>query len=34
MIRIDPGLHRKAATRAEAEDLSLSAWIAKQIEAA
>jgi predicted HicB family RNase H-like nuclease len=34
MIRIDPGLHRKAATRAEAEDLSLNAWIAKQIEAA
>ncbi|MGH6897956.1 MAG: type II toxin-antitoxin system HicB family antitoxin [Geminicoccaceae bacterium] len=34
MIRIDPDLHRKAATRAEAEDLSLNAWIAKQIEAA
>jgi predicted HicB family RNase H-like nuclease len=34
MIRIDPGLHRKAATRAEAEDLSLNAWIAKQIEVA
>jgi predicted HicB family RNase H-like nuclease len=34
MIRIDPGLHRKAATRAEAEDLSLNAWIARQIEAA
>jgi predicted HicB family RNase H-like nuclease len=34
MIRIDPGLHRKAATRAEAENLSLNAWIAKQIEAA
>jgi predicted HicB family RNase H-like nuclease len=34
MIRIDPALHRKAATRAEAEDMSLNAWIAKQIEAA
>jgi predicted HicB family RNase H-like nuclease len=34
MIRIDPSLHRKAATRAEAEDLSLNAWIARQIEAA
>lgn len=34
MVRIDPALHRKAATRAEAEDLSLNAWIAKQIEAA
>ena len=34
MIRIDPALHRKAAQRAEAEALSLNAWIAKQIEAA
>jgi predicted HicB family RNase H-like nuclease len=34
MVRIPPELHRKAATRAEAEDLSLSAWIARQIEAA
>jgi predicted HicB family RNase H-like nuclease len=34
MIRIDPALHRKAAQRAEAEDMSLNAWIAKQIEAA
>jgi predicted HicB family RNase H-like nuclease len=28
------GSHRKAAIRAAAEDLSLNAWIAKQIEAA
>jgi predicted HicB family RNase H-like nuclease len=34
MVRIDPCLHRKAAMRAEAENLSLNAWIAKQIEAA
>ena len=34
MIRIDPALHRKAAQRAEAEDISLNAWIAKQIDAA
>jgi predicted HicB family RNase H-like nuclease len=34
MVRIPPELHRKAATRAEAEDLSLNAWIARQIEAA
>jgi predicted HicB family RNase H-like nuclease len=34
MIRIDPALHRKAAQRAEAGDMSLNAWIAKQIEAA
>ena len=33
MIRMDPALHRKAAQRAEAEDMSLNAWIAKQIEA-
>jgi predicted HicB family RNase H-like nuclease len=30
----DPVLHRKAATRAEAEGMSLNAWIARQIEAA
>ena len=34
MIRIDPALHRKAAQRAEAEGMSLNAWIAKQIETA
>jgi predicted HicB family RNase H-like nuclease len=34
MIRIDPALPRKAAQRAEAEDISLNAWIARQIDAA
>jgi predicted HicB family RNase H-like nuclease len=34
LVRVDPGLHRKAAVRAAAEGLSLNAWIAKQIEAA
>jgi predicted HicB family RNase H-like nuclease len=34
MVRMPPELHRKAATRAEAEDMSLNAWIARQIEAA
>ena len=34
MIRIDPALHRKAAQRAEAEDIILNAWIARQIDAA
>jgi predicted HicB family RNase H-like nuclease len=34
MVRIPPELHRKAATRAEAEAISLNAWIARQIDAA
>jgi predicted HicB family RNase H-like nuclease len=34
LVRVDPALHRKAAIRAAAEELSLNAWIAKQIEAA
>jgi predicted HicB family RNase H-like nuclease len=34
MVRIPPDLHRKAATRAEAEDMSPNAWIARQIEVA
>jgi predicted HicB family RNase H-like nuclease len=32
-LRIDTDLHRRAATRAEAEGLSLNQWIAKRIEA-
>jgi predicted HicB family RNase H-like nuclease len=34
LVRVDPGLHRKAAIRAAAEGMSLNAWIAKRIEAA
>ena len=34
LVRVDPGLHRKAAIRAAAEGVSLNAWIAKQIETA
>jgi predicted HicB family RNase H-like nuclease len=34
LVRVDPGLHRKAAIRAAAEGISLNAWIAKQIDAA
>jgi len=34
LLRTDPSLHRKAAQRAEAEGLSLSKWIEKQIDAA
>jgi predicted HicB family RNase H-like nuclease len=34
LVRVDPGLHRKAAIRAAAEGVSLNAWIARQIEAA
>lgn len=33
-LRLAPALHRKAATRAQAEGLSLNAWIARRIEAA
>jgi predicted HicB family RNase H-like nuclease len=33
-VRVAPELHRKAALRAAAENLSLNAWIAKRIEAA
>ncbi|WP_368744729.1 type II toxin-antitoxin system HicB family antitoxin [Desertibaculum subflavum] len=33
-LRIDPELHRRAATRAEAEGLSLNQWIARKIETA
>jgi predicted HicB family RNase H-like nuclease len=34
LVRTEPALHRKAAIRAAAEGLSLSQWIARQIEAA
>lgn len=34
LVRMDPALHRKAALQAEAEGLSLNAWIARQIEVA
>jgi predicted HicB family RNase H-like nuclease len=34
LLRMPPALHRKAAMRAEADGLSLNAWIARQIEAA
>jgi predicted HicB family RNase H-like nuclease len=33
-VRVTPEQHRKAASRAAEEGLSLNAWIAKQIEAA
>ena len=33
-LRIAPELHRKAAVRAQAEGLSVNAWIARRIEAA
>jgi len=34
LVRTEPELHRKAATRAAAEGVSLSQWISRQIEAA
>lgn len=34
LVRTEPELHRKAALRAAAEGISLSQWIARQIEAA
>lgn len=34
LIRATPELHRKAALRAAAEGVSLSQWVAKQIEQA
>lgn len=34
LVRTEPSLHRKAATRAAAEGLSLSQWISNQIDAA
>jgi predicted HicB family RNase H-like nuclease len=34
LVRVDTGLHRKAALLAKREGLSLNAWIARQIEAA
>lgn len=34
LVRTDPELHRKAVQRAEAEGVSLSKWIERQIEAA
>ena len=34
LLRTEPALHRKAAIRAAADGLSLSQWIARQIEAA
>ncbi|WP_448188858.1 type II toxin-antitoxin system HicB family antitoxin [Azospirillum sp. sgz301742] len=34
LVRTAPELHRKAALRAAAEGISLSQWIARQIEAA
>lgn len=33
-LRLEPDLHRKAATRAQAEGLSVNAWIARRIAAA
>lgn len=32
-LRVDPETHRKAAARAQAEGVSLNAWIARRIEA-
>jgi predicted HicB family RNase H-like nuclease len=32
-LRLPPELHRRAATRAEAEGMSLNQWIARRIEA-
>jgi predicted HicB family RNase H-like nuclease len=34
LVRTEPALHRKAALRAAAEGVSLSQWIARQIECA
>ena len=34
LVRTDPDLHRKAVQRAEAEGVSLSKWIERQIDAA
>jgi predicted HicB family RNase H-like nuclease len=34
LVRTEPALHGKAAIRAAADGLSLSQWIARQIEAA
>lgn len=34
LVRATPELHRKAALRAAAEGISLSQWIARQIDAA
>lgn len=34
LVRTTPDLHRKAALRAEVEGVSLSQWVARQIEAA
>ena len=34
LLRTEPALHRKAALRAAAEGISLSQWIARQIESA
>ncbi|MGI8840988.1 MAG: type II toxin-antitoxin system HicB family antitoxin [Caulobacteraceae bacterium] len=31
-LRVDPEIHRRAATRARAEGLSLNQWIARRIE--
>jgi len=33
-LRVDPEMHRRAATRAQAEGLSLNQWIARRIETA
>jgi len=33
-LRVEPDIHRRAATRARAAGISLNQWIAKQIEAA
>jgi predicted HicB family RNase H-like nuclease len=34
LVRTEPALHRKAASRAAAEGVSLSQWISRQIESA
>ena len=31
-LRVDPEVHRKAAVRAQAEGVSLNAWIARRID--
>jgi predicted HicB family RNase H-like nuclease len=33
-LRVEPDIHRRAATRARAAGINLNQWIAKQIEAA
>lgn len=33
-LRLDPETHRRAVARAQAEGMSLNAWIARQIETA